>query len=356
MDDPGAGFGSGVACGDLSGDGVSDFALGGHFSSASGEESGAVLIWDGPKGELGTESDRSILGVEPFGWFGIRLAIYPQDGPDALAVGASRTESDGTVYLLDGDVDGEQDATRVEIARVEGSFADGSGTTLVVEDLDGDGTSDLVLGSWRAAAADGGDSGGQVAVYFGPLSGSVAGDNADLIARGETAGHYAGNAIAAGDLDGDGTLELLVGAPEAGTSGSVYVVDATSSGAVSLAEATAVLAAEEGLALGEVVAVVGDVDGDGLADVALGLPNLQGDVDEEGGALVFLTPLAGAVSTADAALHVIGEVVGDGAGSALLWYQDQDDPTESALLVGAFRDAESATDAGAVYQQRLSLD
>ena len=92
------------------------------------------------------------------------------------------------------------------------------------DDLTGDGADDLVLGAGYA-------DGGTVYVFAGPMSASVALADAHATLR-STSGRYedqlGGGVATAGDLDGDGVLDLLVGAPDAHSaaywSGAVYLL------------------------------------------------------------------------------------------------------------------------------------
>ncbi|XP_077474711.1 integrin alpha-3-like [Stigmatopora argus] len=94
--------------------------------------------------------------------------------------------------------------------------------------------------------------------------------------RGEQTGSYFGNAVAAADLNGDGWCDLLVGAPfyfqqgqeEAGGAVYVYVNAWGHFGS----RPTSVLRGPPASAFGMAVAHVGDLDGDGFQDFAVGAP------------------------------------------------------------------------------------
>ena len=91
----------------------------------------------------------------------------------------------------------------------------------------------------------------------------------------------------AGDMDGDGLTEVLVSAPN--NQGQVYVFSSTSMGVsdMLLAEdADAVWTGGlEGAELGSAMVAMGDIDGDGLSDVALGAPGVS---DQTG---IFWSPV-----------------------------------------------------------------
>lgn len=172
--------------------------------------------------------------------------------------------------------------------------------------------------------------------------------DADVTFTGEN-GTASGAAVApAGDVDGDGTLDLLVGDPGANPArrdgaGTVYVVfGPLTDGPVTLAEMRGrgirIDGAAAGDRLGTAAASAGDVDGDGLGDVILGAPRND---DEPGAAyLIFGRRSAGEVDLASRGSRAVRFHLGgvhDHTGITVGSAPDMDGDGRPELLIGADR-------------------
>ncbi len=160
-----------------------------------------------------------------------------------------------------------------------------------VGDFNDDGTSDIAAGAWGASPR-GRRQAGQVFVL---------GRNASLMrptVMGAAVGDRAGRAVAAaGDLDGDGRPDLLVGASaaqlgDAEYAGSVAIVRSGPGTVVDLEEferRVLVAGSAEQTRLGDALAGDADLDGDGRPDVAIGVPG-TGRSQRRGGVLFLPNP------------------------------------------------------------------
>lgn len=336
--------------GDLTGDGVDDLLVGAAFAEREGNEydgwysSGKAYIWSGiPSGdESAAASYSTFLAEDEGGQLGSALASGGDaDGSGGVDVWMSAPALDaagadaGRVYLLS-----DPTAGGVEVASallvVDGPAAgDGLGAGLAAGfDYDGDGAPDAAL---AAPGSDlGSADGGTVWLLTAPFTGSEDLDGAAATWTSDLDGAYAGRVLAAvSDADGDGLDELLVGASMADQaaegSGLAWLVLGGMEGAHTFDDADAVFAGGEADdATGRALAGDGDLDGDGLGDLAIGVPGAS-DVGE---VWIFHGAPNGSHdrSTADAVLS--GSRAGDSFGHAVAFVSDADGDTRDELLVG----------------------
>ena len=181
-----------------------------------------------------------------------------------------------------------------------------------VGDVNGDGFDDVLISSPNAAA-DGRSWAGVSYVVYGNASGA----NIDLAHFDASDGFRiigpafdgVGQSVtAAGDVNGDGRMDFLIGAPftspdGAALAGSTYLVYGSDSGAdVDLAN----LSPGQGIRLDGVlqeemgfsVSAAGDINGDGLADIVIGAPGASSD---QAGSAYVIFGKAGGLSNVDPA-------------------------------------------------------
>lgn len=199
-------------------------------------------------------------------------------------------------------------------------------TAIPVPDIDGDGTTDILVGAPRVWLNRQPDAG---VIYL--FSGAWGHGLRALAGPGPQLRQQFGTSLCVlGDLDGDGLPEVAVGAPGSRSglqpeSGSVTIL--------SLAYGRTLMVlrgAPRGERLGAAVANAGDLDGDGVADLAVGVPLASADALPKAGAVLFYSSATGALL---GGIH--GTRAGGEFGRALATVGDLDGDGPPELLVGA---------------------
>jgi len=222
-----------------------------------------------------------------------------------------------------------------------------------VGDLDGDGVTELAVGS--PLDDDGGSERGAFWTLFLTPEGRVRADQKVSSTLGNFTGELDskdefGAALAAiGDLDGDGLSELAVGAPGdddgASRAGAVWILFLEAGAQVRSHRKISTLAGGfdgavvKGNEFGRALAFLGDLDGDGIGDLAVGAPGDDEPLDRGAVWLLFLAGDGTVQSELKIAPGVGGFVgdldVGDFFGSAVAPLPDLDQSGGRDLVVGA---------------------
>jgi len=291
--------------------------------------------------------------------------------------------------------DGEVEDYRFEILAVGGGYAsslkqigssinggpvladgDRFGDALVhLGDVDGDGVSDIAVGAPLEDHAGLIDSNrGAIHVLLLNADGTV--KTATRISSGVNGGpvladedHFGASVTSLGDLDADGVVDILVGAPgddvQGDQQGAIYVVYLNANGS---AKRTLKIADTSnggpdllpGDRFGEAVTSLGDLDGDGYVDIAVGAPGNDTDGNERGAVHVLLLNADGTVKSIQTIANGLsgGPVLADNDrfGDAVSVVGDLNGDGVTDLAVGAPSDSSVQANAGAVYVLFMNPD
>jgi FG-GAP repeat/FG-GAP-like repeat len=322
--------GSAAPAGDVNADGFGDVAIGAFAFDNGQDNEGAAFLFLGSAAGLGATPAWTTEGNQVNAFLGLPVAPAGDvngDGFADLVVGASEYDNghpnEGRALVFHGGPTGlaTSPAWTAEGDQPGGNF--GIATT-TAGDVNGDGFADLLVG---AHLFDDGSVNEGVAFLF---LGSAAGLAPTPAWRrgGNQDGALFGHSVAtAGDVNGDGYADAIIGAElfDNGTTneGRAFVFHGSPAGLDTVATWTAE-GDQNGATFGRFVATAGDVNGDGFADVIVGAPAYDQGESNEGRAFVFLGGPAGLAPVAawsaasdqmDANLGTVGtagDVNGDG--------------------------------------------
>ena len=299
--------------GDVNGDGIADLLIGAYLADpAGGTGAGKSYVVFGKAGTAAVELSDVAAGTGGFvingentgdnsGFWVANAGDVNGDGLADVFISAYRADptsgmNAGRSYLVFGKT-GTGAVNLSAVGAGTGGFvingqcaSDESGYRLAgTGDVNGDGLADLIVTSIKSDQANGTDA-GRSFVVFGKTGGTavelsaVAAGSGGFVINGQSAGDQSGTSVAsAGDINGDGLMDLIVGAqssdpdiggPNAGRSYVVFGKTGTAAvdlSAVALGQGGFVINGESsGDSSGSSVSAAGDVNGDGLADLIVG--------------------------------------------------------------------------------------
>ena len=296
--------------GDINGDGYDDIVLGADLYDAGQTNEGAIFVFHGSASGIASGSpataDTQLEGGQADALFGNDVSTAGDvngDGFSDIVVGAwlynAGSSDEGAAFVFHGSANGIASGTapNVAAAQIESDQADAHLGIRVsgAGDVNGDGYSDLIVGAdlFDAPLVDE----GAAFVFYGSQSGigSRTPLSADAAIESDQAGAKMGLDVSgAGDVNGDGFADVIVGASEysngQGSEGAAFVFHggAQGTGDRNPSAADGQLESNQDFAqLGLSVASAGDVNGDGYSDVVVGAIGYDAGEANEGAAFIF---------------------------------------------------------------------
>lgn len=299
--------GTGVAFGDINGDGYDDAVVGAMTADPNGEwNAGAAYVIFGSSSGIHAPFDLSSLngtngftldGFAAFAYAGEPVAVSDINGDGYDDILIQRNDISASVVF--GKANGF--SAHFDISSLNGSsgFTLGGGSALSsAGDVNGDGYEDFITGNGALDTFNGGYRyhAGAAYVVFGKASGfpvtlestSVNGTTGFSIGGAGDSDRLGQSVAALGDINGDGFDDIAVSAPTAGTFGTTYVIFGRATGFSAFVDITT-LDGTNGFRIDgpRGVGSGGDVNGDGYNDIILSRSTYSGAADLGSAYVIF---------------------------------------------------------------------
>jgi len=338
-DQASANFGSQVAsAGDVNGDGYDDVIVTAFaYDNGLGSQGSAFVFLGGPSGiaDAGAASADTVLEADSLS-SAASAGDVNGDGYADVVVGASfyanGESSEGGAFIFHGGPGGVANATQDTADTVlQSDQADARMGISVASagDVNGDGYADVVVGAWRYTAGEANE--GAAFIYEGGPGGIPDGNalDADTRLEGDFANSDFGDSVgSAGDLNGDGFSDVVIGAPDFGSTvqGRVFVYLGASTGILDGGSGDADFEISGAGGAGQNGTTAGDVNGDGYADLVYGEPSLDTATVWRGTptGIQFDTFVAGQSASLFGWSVSAGDVNGDGYDDVIVGARDYD--------------------------------
>ncbi len=286
-DQNGAFFGHRVACaGDVNGDGYSDIIIGAPYYNDAGNtnEGRAFVYYGSPTGLPATPSNTPDDADKLDAQFGISVASAGDvngDGYGDVIIGASQYDDggnneEGRAFIYLGSSSGLSATYASSPDDADQATAYFGVSVASAGDVNGDGYSDVIIGAYGYSDGANIDE-GRAFVYYGSSSGISASPNVVLDYADQLNAYFGWCVASAGDVNGDGYSDVIIGAPNYDDGGNndegrAFVYYGSMSG-LPVTPGSILDDADQAIAtFGFFVASAGDVNGDGYSDVIIGAP------------------------------------------------------------------------------------
>jgi hypothetical protein len=313
-------FGVVSGAGDVNGDGFSDVIVGEGSYDGATADMGKAYVFLGSATGLTTSAPWQMVGASQatayFGYSVSGAGDVNGDGFSDVIVSEAYYDgpavNTGKVYVFLGSATGltTSAAWQKEGAnQLNGYFGwlvSGAG------DVNGDGFSDVIVTEplYDGAAADM----GKAYVFLGSATGLTTSASWQVVGASQASGWFGINASGAGDVNGDGYSDVIVGEHlydgAAVDMGKAYVFLGSPTGLTTSAAWQMMGASQAGAVFGNILSAAGDVNGDGFSDVIVGEILYDGAAADMGKAYVFLGGVQGMITSAP--WQVLGAPQSDG--------------------------------------------
>jgi hypothetical protein len=297
-----------ASAGDVNGDGYSDVIVGANLYDNGEADEGAAFIYHGSSTGISTTAAKMVESNQINAQMGISVSSagdVNRDGYSDVIVGAyfydNGQTDEGAAFIYHGAATG---ISTIATTTIESNQANARMGFSVASagDVNGDGYSDVIVG---ANQYDNGETDeGAAFVHHGSAAG-ISTTASATVESNQACGLMGFSAASAGDVNGDGYSDVIVGAYlyDNGQTdeGGAFVYHGSAAG-LSISAATVVESDQATAQMGRSVAGAGDVNGDGYGDVIVGAFVYENGQFGEGAAFVYHGSATGINITAAAML------------------------------------------------------
>jgi len=343
------------AAGDLNNDGIDDVIVGSLRFSDTVDKEGAIFLFLGSPQGLENSPAWIMGGGQDSSQFGCAIDDVGDVNGDSISdilVGScnfnTEIKSSGKISIYFGGTD--ITSKNIEDWSVLGDQKEsGFGSALsFAGDINSDNYSDFVIGA-KYYDTEGKTNNGKAFIFLGGENGEINLLSSWVPVGIDSYSMFGSSVAGAGDVDGNGYEDIIVGAPGLSGNGFAYVflnseVGLESSPSWSLTNFQA------GAKFGAVVASMGDVNKDGFDDLLVGSPSARNNNDEIVGCVYLFHGSSSGINLNSDWKHC-GDQVGGQFGATLTFVDDMDnDPDHTSdFLVGMPNYSESSEQRGAIF-------
>lgn len=349
-----------ASAGDVNGDGYSDVIAGAYlYSNGQASEGAAYQYYGAPAGLSATPNstpDDADLADVNFAYSVASAGDVNADGYSDVIIGAPQYDESananvGRVFVYHGSATGLSATPNSILDETDQALAYFGWSVATAGDVNGDGYSDVVIGA--SQYDDGGNTNeGRAFLYHGSSTGLSLTANSTPDDANQAGAHFGISVASAGDVNGDGYSDVIIGAylfdDTFSDEGVAYVYHGSATG-LSLTPSSMPDDADQLSAnFGFSVSTAGDVNGDGFGDVIIGASSYDDVFANEGRAFVYYGSAAG-VSVMPTGVMDNADQLNASFGFSVASAGDVNGDGYSDVIIGAYQYDDAFVNEGRAY-------